>query len=123
MDRSRPATVLVVEDDASVRLFVVMCLREYGYHTVEANHGSSGLMRFKDNPEGIDLILTDVNMPRMSGPEMVQAILATHPQTRILFIAGTEGAADLPIGSGISLLHKPFTAQQLTSRVRQCLES
>ena len=59
--------------------------------TVEANDGSSGLTRFKDNPEGIDLILTDVNMPRMSGPEMVQAILATHPQTRILFISGTEG--------------------------------
>ena len=122
MKHFSPKTVLVVEDDANVRHFVALCLSEHGYQTLEAEDGRIGLERFEHDPEKIDLVLTDVNMPRMTGPDMVRAILKGHPPARILFMSGTAGAFDLPHGNKVNLLRKPFTAKQLTTTVHNCLQ-
>jgi two-component system, cell cycle sensor histidine kinase and response regulator CckA len=124
MHRNHSATILVVEDDAAVRRFVITLLKRFGYRIIEADSGFLGLEYFVQYRDGVDLILTDVLMPRMLGTEMVKEIRKIDSSVRVMFMTGNADGAISP-GSGSQMetpvLSKPFTPQTLLRTVEECL--
>lgn len=114
-------TILVVEDDVSVRQFSLLALQKHGYRTLEACDGKSGLATFLRHQDEVDLTLTDVVMPH-PGPEMVEQILRFKPSAKIAFMSGTASRAELPRNlRQIPILDKPFTSQRLLAFVKEWL--
>jgi two-component system cell cycle sensor histidine kinase/response regulator CckA len=120
----RPHTVLVVDDDAAVRNLSLTLLRRCGFLTLEAFDGQSGLSIFQRHQTDVDLVLTDVVMPNVSGPQMVEKILASNPSVKVVFMSGTSEIGSLPnrYGKEFPIIYKPFGADKLTTIVRECLE-
>ncbi len=117
--------VLVCEDDAAVRAVSVQVLRAYGYKVLEAEHGVRALELLRAQTEPVDLVVTDVVMPGMSGNELARRIARRHPTVRVLFVSGyLPGGSEeeQALESSPGLLRKPFTANQLLRRVRRCLD-
>ncbi|MEK7466196.1 MAG: ATP-binding protein [Planctomycetota bacterium] len=129
VDKPSPATVtsstiLVVEDDDSLRQFVRKALEARGYRVLDSPDGQSALRLSKTHPEGIDLLLTDVVMPGLSGRELAAQLLASRPYLKILYMSGYTENAIVHHGvldGGIMLLEKPFNAESLCERVRIAL--
>ena len=116
-------TVLVVEDDPDVRAYTVGLVGELGYAVLEAADGAAALGLI-DRP--IDLLLTDVVMPVMSGPALAEAARARRPDLRILFTSGYTRDAlvhDGRLDEGVDLLLKPFTLDTLARRLQAALAS
>ncbi len=119
-------TVLLVEDHATVRLLVRDMLIQGGHRVLEARDGEEALELLRTHPGPVQLILTDVVMPRMNGRELVERILQDRPGTRVLFMsAHSEDVLALRgIGSLQGpLLMKPFTADVLARWIREVLEA
>lgn len=105
-------TVLIVEDDDDVRDIMCMTLRRRGYNVLEAQNGGEALMTCDKFPAKIDLLITDVIMPRMNGRELVDRIKPLRPGTQILFVSGYTENAILSQGAldaGVAFLAKPIT--------------
>ncbi len=119
-------TVLVVEDESSVRDLVSRVLRGQGYTVREAEQGAEALRVCEDNIGKIDLVVTDIVMPGgMSGRDLAGKIGVLGPAPRVLLISGYESdPRDRPLSEGppLPLLKKPFTAQALARRVRELLD-
>jgi PAS domain S-box-containing protein len=119
-------TVLLVEDEASVRSLVRRALTNEGYRVFEAADGMEALRLAREYAGPIHLLLTDVVMPGMGGRDLADALAATRPDTRVLYMSGyTE---DVVLHHGIrdetaAFLEKPFTAFALNRAVRQVLET
>lgn len=132
VDRSVPPaaagrTILVVEDEEAVRQFIVLILQKLGYRVLEASGGEEALALCKSLPGAIALVITDMMMPRMSGPQMVEALRLTQPGIRTLFVSG-YGADDtlngVPLRQvGAGFLEKPFTKERLDRKIREILSS
>ncbi|HXI31007.1 MAG TPA: response regulator, partial [Vicinamibacterales bacterium] len=118
-------TILLVEDEDAVRVIVATVLRRQGYHVLEAATPTVALAIFARQNGAIDLLLTDVVMPEMSGPALAQRLIGLRPGLRVLFISGYAGVAMQPQigGANVSFLSKPFQASALTARVAQMLGS
>jgi PAS domain S-box-containing protein len=119
-----PETVLLVEDEESVRQLVRDTLASKGYHILEAEDGQAGLTAAAMYEGKIDLVLTDVVMPQMGGRELVQQLLSSRPGIKVLYLSGyTEDAIvnEGTIESGKAFLQKPFTLQNLSRKVREIL--
>jgi two-component system, cell cycle sensor histidine kinase and response regulator CckA len=116
-------TVLLVEDEESVRQLVRETLAAKGYHVMEAENGESGIAVAAQHDGKIDLVITDVVMPGMGGRELVKQLAQSRPQTRVLYLSGyTEDAiSEGSIESGAAFLQKPFTLQALSRKVREVL--
>jgi PAS domain S-box-containing protein len=117
-------TVLVVEDEEAVRTLACRVLRAKGYRVIEAASADLAVAILGGSTEPIDLLLTDVVMPGMSGPTLAQRLVAQHPSLRVLYMSGyaeeaIERQGALPAGG--ELLEKPFTADQLARRVRAAM--
>jgi two-component system cell cycle sensor histidine kinase/response regulator CckA len=117
-------TVLVVEDEEAVRHLVCRVLRTKGYCVLEADHAESALLVSASSPEPIDLLITDMVMPGMSGSALATRLAEARPRLRVLFITGyapeaIERRGELADAGG--LLEKPFTADQLARKVREVL--
>jgi len=115
-----------VEDDAAVRALCRTVLDRHGYRVIEAAGPSEALAIAATLEEPVDLVLTDIVMPGMSGPQMVGELLATHPHRPILYMSGysEEAIAQQRLLDRTSeLLEKPFSAVALLSKVRQLLDS
>ena len=118
--------LLLVEDDRAVRELVERILRERGYKVTAAADGKEALRAFVAAPDQIDMVVTDLIMPGMSGRELVQAVSQIRPDLKALYVSGyTE---DEIIRRGlhdpqIALLHKPFTADVLAEKVRLTLDA
>jgi CheY-like chemotaxis protein len=120
-------TLLLVEDEESARALIARGLRGLGYTVLEAANGAEAL-RVAPEPsdEKIDLLVTDVVMPRMSGKELADRLTARHPETRVLFISGYPDdviARRGVLDAGIALLQKPFSSAELARRMRQLLDA
>ena len=120
-------TILLVEDDDTVRHLVTTQLKRQGYRVLTAGDGESALTRLTDLGEGnnLDLLVSDVVMPGMSGPELAIELRRTRPQLPILFISGYTGSFMIQHGfcEGIDeILQKPFTAKMLAVKVRSLLD-
>lgn len=116
-------TVLLAEDDRSVRRLVVTELRRRGFAVLDAEDGRAALDLFVQHQDAIDIVVTDVVMPRMNGADLAKEVEKVRPGTRVLFISGHPERA----GSGVDptragdLLMKPFTADTLAARIREMI--
>jgi len=119
-------TILLVEDEPAVRAVAREILQDAGYVVIEAVDGVDGLDRARASAN-IDLVVTDVVMPRMSGPQLAEALATLRPGLQVLYMSGYVGDALAPLGvedgPGRALLHKPFTAEVLLLRVREIIDN
>jgi signal transduction histidine kinase/CheY-like chemotaxis protein len=111
-------TVLLVEDDESVRDFVGFVLRQQGYHVLEAEDGPHALETAEAHPGPIDLLISDLVMPHMGGFEVAQALVRSRPALRVLHMSGYSGDA---VTGGGAFLPKPFSREALLESVTQIL--
>ena len=118
-------TILLVEDDAALRSVTVEILQEAGYVVRAAAQPVEALALCASEGDGIDLLLTDVVMPGLSGPQLASRILSEHPGLRVLYVSGyTDEAVSrhgLPHVGALNLLQKPFSASDLLHAVRAAL--
>jgi PAS domain S-box-containing protein len=118
-------TILLVEDEESLRRVAQRILGDAGYRVIAAGNGPEALAAASRNPERIDLLLSDVIMPRMPGPQLAERLLRERPEMRVLFMSGF--AAPL-LGSGghldedVELIDKPFSGPALLARIGKVLE-
>ena len=118
-------TVLVVEDEDAVRRIVKIALESAGYRVIEARNGPEALEAVRTHSGEIQLVVTDVVMPKMSGRELVERIVKDHPGVRILYMSGYTDDAVVRHGiveSGVAFLQKPFTPLALARKVREVLD-
>jgi two-component system cell cycle sensor histidine kinase/response regulator CckA len=118
-------TVLVVEDEDSVRELVRQILEENGHAVITARHGRDALLTAERDERPIDLLVTDVVMPEMNGGELVERLQAQRPGLKVLYISGYTNDEVLRRGvpgSTASFLHKPFTTDAFLRRVQEVLE-
>ena len=119
-------TILVVEDDNSVRSLVKRVLENSGYRVITASNGDEAVKECERNADKIDLLLTDVIMPRMNGRELTERIKKDHPQMHVLFMSGYTDNAIANHGvleSGVNFIGKPFAAADLSEKVQEILGS
>ena len=118
--------ILVVEDDEALRELTVDALRSLGYNVLEAGDGEQAQRLLIEDAAGrIDLVLTDVGIPRMDGATLARWIAAKKPNVRVLMVSGYATDKRLPIedlGLDYRFLPKPFTRKQLAASVRKALE-
>jgi two-component system cell cycle sensor histidine kinase/response regulator CckA len=120
--RSSQETILVAEDEAVVREMVVASLERLGYRVVAASTGEEAVRLIDRLGEEIDLLLSDVVMPGMSGPDLYDRARRTRPDLRAIFMSGyTALSIGRPIPEGVTLLEKPFSGARLDEVVRATL--
>jgi len=118
-------TVLLVEDEAGVRSLARQALESRGYRVLEASDGAIALQICRDHCDSIDLILSDVVMPRMGGRELSEQVAIICPSTRVLFTSGYTDDAVVRHGvyqAESNFLQKPFTVHALLRKVREVLD-
>jgi len=117
--------VLLVEDDNAVRGLTKKVLERAGYVVLEARDGLEGLSLMESHTGTIDILLSDVLMPEMSGGTLVQRALLLRPALKVLFVSGhTEDVlAKEGIAKGVAFLQKPYEPAELTRKVRELLDS
>ena len=124
LDLRGTETILVVEDQSEVRKLTVEALKLYGYRVMDAANGDDALQVCRSLPAPIDLMITDIVMPGMTGPEVAGQLAVLSPGTKVLYISGYpedliahQGVLD----PGVAYLSKPFTAAALAEKVRDVL--
>jgi signal transduction histidine kinase/CheY-like chemotaxis protein len=123
---SQGETVLVVEDEPSVRRFISGLLGRLGYHVLTCENGEQALELARDYSGPIDLLLTDVVMPGLQGPELAASLLEFRPETYVLFVSGyaePERLLNLSLSETRSFLQKPFSTEALSRQVRALLDA
>ena len=116
--------VLVIEDELALREATRRILARNGYQVITAANGRDAITVAASHPGGIDLLVTDVIMPEMSGKEAADRIQALYPSVRVLFMSGySEGilSAEGVLETGINLLEKPFTEKSLLAMLREVI--
>ncbi len=118
-------TILLVEDEDSVRQLTSRILSGFGYNVLEARYGTEGLKLASDYEGKIDLVLSDVVMPQLSGPDMVEQMYKIRPGFKVLYISGFTQDRTLrdPSGGAVALVMKPFSRERLARKVREALMS
>jgi len=120
-------TILVVEDEELVRELTVKVLGKCGYNVIKAKNGIEALALWKKNSARVDLLLTDVVMPNMSGRQLAKRLSNEKIDLKILFMTGysekINQADDEMLGEKTICLQKPFTSDELTQEVRRVLNS
>src|SRR3954451_3144809 len=117
-------TVMLVEDEDPVRIFGARALRNKGYKVLEAKSGEAALDLICGTEEKIDLLITDVVMPRMDGPTLVRQVREIYPEMKVIFILGYAEDAfrkRLDSDAEIHFLPKPFTLKQLAGKVKEMI--
>jgi PAS domain S-box-containing protein len=118
-------TILVVEDEETVRHLILAVLRRRGYQTLEARQAQEALEFAEKHPGPIHVMLTDVVMPKMSGRELANQLATLRPEAKILFMSGYATNAIIHHGvldPGTAFLQKPFTPDALVRKIRQILD-
>jgi two-component system cell cycle sensor histidine kinase/response regulator CckA len=124
-DLTGSGRVLLVEDEDSVRSFAVRALKRQGYDVIEATSGAEGLEKFEEVGGQVDLVVSDVVMPEMDGPSMLNELRKKRPDIKIIFMSGYPDDAfkrNLNPGETFAFLAKPFTLPQLAAKVKEELE-
>ena len=121
--RREGVTILLAEDDAIMRKLTRKMLEEHGYTVFEAVNGIAALDRISANHHRIDIILTDVVMKGMNGPELVLKLMDIHPEMKVVYMSGYTGelVSHQGLNSGIRLLEKPFTRAALLTTLDTAL--
>lgn len=122
--KRKQARILLVEDDDIMRSLTKKMLQENGYTVVEANNGKAAIDWVRSNPQQIDLLLTDVVMPSISGPELAERMATSNPGLKVIYMSGYTGElmeASERLKHGI-LIEKPFTRTALLNTIHKVLE-
>ena len=122
----RSATILIAEDDGAIRLMLTETLTAHGHQVLDAEDGLAALKLAMRQASPIDLLITDIMMPRMNGRELARQLGEIMPGTKVLFISGCSGdiiaSADIS-DRGMHFLQKPFRMLDLERKVREVLDS
>jgi CheY-like chemotaxis protein len=124
--REGTETLLLVEDDRSVRHLADRILSNRGYKVIPCSDGKDALRAFASAPEQIHIVVTDLIMPGMSGRELVQALRQIRPSVAALYVSGYTQDEIIRRGlhdPSVTFLQKPFTADELTNKVRAVLDA
>jgi DNA-binding NtrC family response regulator len=122
---SEKKTILVVDDEADVRKLVGNLLIQFGYSAITADSGDNAMALYKKHNAPIDLLITDVVSPGMSGPMLADRLTELQPGLKVLYISGydnTNVVRKFVIEKHHELLTKPFTAKQLEAKLAQMLQ-
>lgn len=123
--RAHGKTILLVEDDALMRKLTGQMLHEHGYSVVEAEDGIAALNKLDSSGVPVDLVLTDVVMRGMSGPELARELVRRHPPLKVVYMSGYTGELIAQNGHGmhgIAMLDKPFTRGTLLKTLHEALQ-
>jgi CheY-like chemotaxis protein len=118
-------TVLLVEDENSVRALMCQVLQKHGYNVIEAREGREALLLCESHEGKINLLLTDVVLDQMSGREIAERLLKTRTDMRVLYVSGYADDAIVQHGvltAGAAFLQKPFTTEALARKIRHVLD-
>ena len=123
--RGGKETILVVEDQGEVRSYAVKALKAYGYRVISAANAGEALLLHQREREGIDLVLTDVVMPNVSGRELADRLESLQPGIKVLFMSGYTDRV-IPyhdvLEPGVEFIQKPFSPEDLAAKVRAALD-
>lgn len=117
--------ILVVEDEEGVRKLVLEMLKKQGYSVLEADDEEEALLICRQYKDTIHLMVTDVVMPRISGPELAKRLVVFHPEMKVLYMSGYADNAIVHHGvlkEGVNFIQKPFTIEGLAKKVREVLD-
>ena len=115
-------TVLLVEDDAVMRRLTRKMLEEHGYRVLEAEDGNAAMKMISSANTKVDLLLTDVVMKGMTGPDLVLKLMESHPNMKVVYMSGYTGElVTNQQGNGLRLLEKPFTRTMLLQSLNRAL--
>jgi two-component system cell cycle sensor histidine kinase/response regulator CckA len=117
--------VLVVDDEPMIRQFAARVLLEEGFGVYEATDGEEALDLIRAGVADLDVVLSDIVMPRMNGVQLLQSLSTLRPDLPVLLMSGygTAQLADLGITSPCGVLGKPFSSEALVAEVRRCIRS
>ena len=119
-------TILLVEDEEAVRAFARTVLERNGYRVLEAAGGMDAFARVATREHEVDLLVTDVVMPLMSGKELARNLAHISPKLKVLYVSGYTGNTILHsaiLDQGADFLQKPFSSQELLAKVRELLDA
>ncbi|WP_219267877.1 response regulator [Pseudomonas sp. Xaverov 259] len=114
-----PSTILVVEDDAIVRMLIVDVLEELEFSVLEAADAEKALKLAENADQQLDLMMTDMGLPGMSGKELATQVRVLRPSLPILFASGY--AENIEVPPGMQVIAKPFSIDQLRDKVKSML--
>jgi two-component system, cell cycle sensor histidine kinase and response regulator CckA len=119
---SAGVSVLVVDDESAVRRFAARVLSRGGFQVVEASDGAEALELLKAGATAVDVVVTDIVMPRMNGVELMEALSVSHPGLPVILMSGyaTSALSEMGIAAPCSILTKPFPAERLLAEVQRC---
>ncbi len=117
-------TILIADDEDGVRKLMHAILATNGYNVIETRDGKEALTAYETNPAGIDMVVTDIVMPVMTGIELGDRLSTLSPKLKVLYVSGYREAPVAAAESGRErvFLHKPFTPDALLTRVREVLD-
>ena len=118
-------TILVVEDDASLRRMAAEALQLFGFRVLQAPSGEDALTVLEQANGGVDLLLTDIVMPHMSGRELARQLAGRRPNLKIIFMSGYAEQAAVRNGlldPNQAFISKPFTPEALVRKLRSVLD-
>jgi DNA-binding NtrC family response regulator len=118
-------TILLVEDEEPLRKVIVELLTQIGYNVLSAANAKEAMEVANGYPEKIHLLITDVIMPEVNGPELVQQLCAIRSDLKVIYISGyTDGslAHEGVLQPGTVLVNKPFSVRLLSAKMREVLE-
>jgi CheY-like chemotaxis protein len=110
-------TIMLVEDEPSIRRLLGTALRRSGYTVLEAANGQEAIDSFAAHEDAVNLLITDVRMPQMTGPELIRRLRASRPDLKVLCISGCVSSVPPEIEREVTVLQKPFSRQELIAKV------
>ncbi len=124
-NEARNETLLVVDDDDSVREFTLRMLKTLGYNVLSASDGQKALDMFRSQASQISMIMTDMIMPNMTGRQFVEAVRQIDKDMKIMFVSGygpNDTEDGVALGQSVVFFQKPYTRDQLSQKVRDVLD-
>ena len=117
-------TILLVEDDESLRRLAERLLVKLGYRVLAASDGWAAIAICQESPDAIQLLITDVFMPDVSGPDLAKRLLAIRPALKVLYVSGSnEALRDSGMASQTAnFLQKPYSQEQISKKIREILD-
>jgi two-component system cell cycle sensor histidine kinase/response regulator CckA len=121
--KSERDVVLVVDDEPTIRRFASRVLAEHGFDVLEAADGAEALDRIEAMDHRLDVVVSDIVMPRLNGVELLQQLSLIRPDLPVILMSGYAGPqlAERGIQAPCGVLAKPFGAEQLIAEVRRCI--
>ncbi len=118
MTSTEKAVILVVDDELPIRELMKVCLEIEGFDVITADNGLDGLQRYKENKDQVQVVVTDLEMPKMSGSDMIHHIWNIKPDMKVVVASGSPESTQC---RGTSCLQKPYSPRELTQAVRLLL--